>query len=259
MYLIERTPNDDFDPRDGQRHLWTHIELNAFSETVEDRVQRVLECQQQTLRHWRDSAVLIQRVARGLLARRFVVQERARLLQLAAQLALERAQALDRIASSQAARAIQRSYHAHRARTNEREKARRSLQRSVRLFIFRCSRHHAALVVQRTFRWFQWRRKLLVRAKKLARRRALLLKRQQLEVAAKLFQAAQVAARQERERILWEQHGPKLQELVRVRQRQDKLPYLSRACGVASGRQLPPEKLVLPPLPRKHPLPNLPR
>lgn len=199
LYLPDRLPNDDFDARDARRQLWTREQLAAFSDTVEQRAERVLLIQENALRHWRECAIQIQRLARGLLARRFVARERDKLLQLAALYAWERAQTLGRIARQRAVRTIQRVYRDYRDRTRERERARRSLQRVARLFLFRCQRRAACRVIQRAFRWWQWRRRLLARAKALAQMHSLAIKQQKLAVAAAAFRDAQRAARERRQ------------------------------------------------------------
>jgi hypothetical protein len=102
-------------------------------------------------------------------------------------------------------------------------------------------------VIQRAFRWWQWRRRLLARAKTLAQMHSLAIKRQKLAVAAAVFRDAEQSAREQRQRQLQREHGAKLEALTRVRRRQQQvralassslpaLPAVRRRNGVEDGR-----------------------
>ncbi|EEY57858.1 uncharacterized protein PITG_00445 [Phytophthora infestans T30-4] len=223
LYLPNRSPNNDEDPINRQRRLWTYQELQSFGDTVEERTHAQLLLQERTLRRWHQSATDIQRCFRGMHARLYVLQLRRELFEHT--LTLKRAIefSCEQRRQRKAATAIQRRYRCHRKWEICRLRGAITLQRAIRRFIHRLKHRKALLTIQRVARCFLWRlrwqryrqqvRKMLIAA---ARQR-------QLVLATNVFQRVREKILLQRQVDAWTSHPERMQTLLRARRRKQKV------------------------------------
>lgn len=231
LYLPDRSPITDFSAHDRSRHLWTLNEIRSFGEVVEDRTQAMILAQEQLLLFWHRSAVQKQRVIRGFLARQRVARLRAALDKAAAEIAAARAFA--RLCGEQehAVRAIQQAYRAHLAHATYIDAGARCLQRSFRLFAFRCRRWHACQRIQRVYRRYRFCVYVSMHVRRLVHMLHACYQHKQLEKLSHSFRRANQQRFDRDQAQLWTQHSTQMVQLLRVRRRQRQ---------VSNMLQLPP-------------------
>jgi hypothetical protein len=224
LYLPDRTPHGDCDARVTHgRQLWRHEELLAFDAVVAQRTQTLLQLQQAVLAHWQRAAMQIQANVRGLLARRRVQRMRQQLYEAA--MAAVRAREFKelRLRQLRAAVRIQTVYHRHCSRLHYLFTCRQRVHRSVRLYIFRWRRQHAARMLQRAFRQFRRRVRLAAAMRALLRLLRRSRQRLELETAARAFHQARHARRALEHERAWTRHPLAMATATRVSGRKKRL------------------------------------
>lgn len=239
LYLPDRSPMVDFSARDRSRHLWTLNEIHAFGEVVEDRTQAMILAQEQLLLFWHRSAIQKQRVVRGFLARQRIARLRAALDQAAADIAAARAFARLCREQEHAVRAIQRAYRAHLAYLAYVDSCARCLQRSLRLFVFRCRRWQACQRIQRVFRRYRFCVYVSTHVRRLVHMLHACYQHEQLEQLSRSFRQANQQRLDRDQAQLWAQHPTQMVQLLRVRRRQRQVSNMLQLPAVVQTKRRP--------------------
>ncbi|KAJ0411463.1 hypothetical protein ATCC90586_008512 [Pythium insidiosum] len=269
LYLPDRTPHSDFHARryDGERQLWSRRELEQFQAEVERRTQQLLAHQDALRAHWRRAATQLQRVARGVLARRRVFDMRHALEEAARRLAEAKAEALRRRLEHRSAHRIQCAYRRHAAYLAYLLLCRQRLQRALRLHVFRWRRRRSARVLQRAYRAYRRRVRLWRALATIMRMLRASRRREALERNASAFVAAREAAKQfEWQRRRWrrpldaeaaERVAQRKGELLGRRAADQRLPVVAVARGTRASPS--PERSLAPSANQRSHSTSLPR
>ncbi|GMF09679.1 unnamed protein product [Phytophthora lilii] len=223
LYLPDRSPITDEDPTNCHRRIWTHQELRAFGDVVEERTHVQLLAQEQTLRRWHQSATHLQRCFRGMRDRMYVLRLQQELFEYAA--TLERAMELarERRRQRKAAVAIQRTFRHHHKLVIRRQRAASMLQGASKRFMHRLRRWQARLTMQRAARCFLWRLRWQRYRQRVSKMLNAAAKQKQLVLAAAAFQQVRENVLLQRQAETWATHPERMQMLLRARRRKQNL------------------------------------
>lgn len=231
LYLPNRSPVTDEDPINRHRRLWTHQELQAFGEVVEERTRVQLLAQERTLRRWHQSATHVQRCFRGMRGRFHVLRLRQEHIEYAATLEAAMGLVRERRRQRKAAVAIQRGYRCHRRLVIHRQRAAIVLQGTIKRFLHRLRSWQACSTLQRAARCFLWKlrwQRYKQRVRKMLNAAA---REQKVVLATETFRRVRENVLLQRQADTWAAHPEQMQMLLRARWRKQTL-RTSAAVGV---------------------------
>ncbi|KDO27227.1 hypothetical protein SPRG_07476 [Saprolegnia parasitica CBS 223.65] len=169
LYFSVMAPLSQYSSDDKRPLYYSPTQLATAAATIEARTEHVVALQHQLLRDWHRGATCFQAAWRGCLARRLTRRQRFLLK-------IERVDQLYFVAFHRRRLAIaRRERRVRKAAAHIKSLARRAhvratlVQRSVRLYLFKCARWRAAATLVRWYRRVHHRAKLRACARRLQR------------------------------------------------------------------------------------------